>query len=460
MRYPFQPHGIRATCLAIAAAFTFLAASPAIQAQQAAAFAAGEPVRQIVAQLQKSIEQIISDLEGTYSRSAFDTRTDLIALIQQLQLSADATSGKTFGELDKLQQHTFANIQSALFQWNAGNRASLAQLSDDLNQLNSALATLPLANTWPRVLRYTPSFIVGTKMGRPFSVSIIGSWLGSGTPTLQFGTRECILTTKVEFQLQFSCQLPTAPPPATKPITDITGKLTVQYRNRGLIDSLKEFFGFGQTRTYYLGIAVISPFLATYSGAAIVSARQLTTKARNGSCIHHNDHCAGSFPLTCGFTATSGWQIDPNSIHAQATSVSKNSHFDGVFDVTTNGFQVRGTVANSGECKQICVPVAGCTTVAHDGRGQITSYESWLDTKWITRDTTVSIPPGNLYWGDDVTIALPRGASGITLTLQRVDGHTDVITKSGQKGWITAEFRQDQNLLILHPLAPQDALAQ
>lgn len=427
--------------------------------QAAAAFAAGESATTIISQLQSSLTQVLRELEGVYSKSAFDTRTHVVALIQQLQLSSEALEGKTFGDLNNTQQQLFSNVQLVLNSWNSGNKHALDNVNNIVTNLNSVLATLPLANTWPRVTGYAPSFVVQGEGPSAVDIRIFGSWLGEGSPTLLFVGRSCDRTEKTESELGFRCAIPSiGNPRAFSAPRPLSGELTVAYRHAGIWDSLKAMLGFEKTRNYDIGLSGIPPELGTYGGNASVVQSVPQVQPRSESCSHHNDHCQGPYTLTCNETATQGWEIDQNSVNAQVGSKSDDSHFDGVYDKTTNGFQLRATVVNSGSCGPK-VPFTD-QHVPDDGRGQVTLGVTWLERRTASTSTTVPIQGGALLWGTQAVVSLPVGSSSVTVTVKRADGRSDIVTGTGHYGWIDAEFRPDSRTLVLRPLAPGDALSE
>ncbi len=89
---------------------------------------------------------------------------------------------------------------------------------------------------------------------------------------------------------------------------------------------------------------------------------------RDFSKSHRNPHCKETATLiNWHVQAREGWSIIAESIVPQVPSKSKNSSFQGVRDISPDGFYLYATVSNNGEC----VHVLG-KRVTKDARGSIT----------------------------------------------------------------------------------------
>ena len=89
-----------------------------------------------------------------------------------------------------------------------------------------------------------------------------------------------------------------------------------------------------------------------------------------------NDHCAGPKDVRWPVRAEEGWEIDVTSINVTATSVSSESSYSGVENVTKDGFDIVGRIVNSGSC----ISAFG-TVIARDGRGSLRVYGSYRETR-------------------------------------------------------------------------------
>ncbi len=417
------------------------------------ALATGQAVSTIIGSMEDALQQIIRDLEGAYSRSAFETRSHAIALLQQLQLSSEALVGKTFGELNATQQRFFTDTKLTLDEWHKGNKRALDKLQDVVNDANSVLATLPLSKTWPRVTRYAPTFTVVDPSAKTVAIMVRGSFLGEGDPTLAFGKSICTRDAKTEEALRFTCDRAVLGNPSK--LKAVSGKLTVEQRPDGFFETIGSFVGLGKKRTYDIGISVLPSVLGHFDGVAKASVEKEVTETRTESCSRHNGHCEGAYSLNCNITARSGWAIDVNSVSAVATNRSENSRFNGVFDKTTNGFQLRATVRNRGACGP---RLPGGARAGVDARGMIALRTTFTERQTQATPTETIIPKGTLQWGQEIAIPLPERVDGVVVNVRRVDGQTQVVTGTATDGWVQAEFRPELRVVVLRARKPEDVL--
>lgn len=79
-----------------------------------------------------------------------------------------------------------------------------------------------------------------------------------------------------------------------------------------------------------------------------------------------NDHCQGPRTVRWPVDAAEGWSIDVTSVNVRPTVVSSRSTYNGIEDLTEDGFTIVGRIVNRGNC----VRVFG-ETIARDGRGTL-----------------------------------------------------------------------------------------
>lgn len=102
------------------------------------------------------------------------------------------------------------------------------------------------------------------------------------------------------------------------------------------------------------------------------------TKERNFSFSRRNNHCSGSHNVRWHVKATPGWEIDIHSIEDEVTVKSSRSNYDGVVDMTKDGFFITGRVINSGDCIR-----AFGKTIAKDGRGSLHVKGTYIETRMV-----------------------------------------------------------------------------
>ena len=93
----------------------------------------------------------------------------------------------------------------------------------------------------------------------------------------------------------------------------------------------------------------------------------IETISRTFEDSHRNGRCQQrASNINWRVDATDGWTINAESITPTVTGRSVNSAFEGIHNVSPQGFNVTGTVSNNGSC----VRLFG-STIAYDARGSL-----------------------------------------------------------------------------------------
>ena len=90
------------------------------------------------------------------------------------------------------------------------------------------------------------------------------------------------------------------------------------------------------------------------------------TRERHYARGETNDHCQGARTVRWRVDATDGWSIVEESINIGPTVESTESTYNGVQEVSENGFTVVGRIVNHGSCVRLFGE-----TVARDARGTL-----------------------------------------------------------------------------------------
>ena len=129
-----------------------------------------------------------------------------------------------------------------------------------------------------------------------------------------------------------------------------------------------------------LGVARSTEISNNPQNSAVTGSQGTATlaKSRNRTFSFEriNDHCAGPDDITWHVVADDGWKIDVTSIEAEVFSRGKKSSFSGLEDVTSEGFTLKGRLANHGSCIKLFGQI-----VARDGRGSLRVDGSYTERR-------------------------------------------------------------------------------
>lgn len=412
-----------------------------VQAQPGS-IAGSAVVGTLVDSLEQSVASTIQRIDDTVSNNSFRTRQHLEILLSQLDSIADNQRDKTFSQLDQTQQAAFLNIKNSIEQLARLERVTANDAQKTSLTVGTAIGNLPLGNTVPRVIDYSPSYVLASRPGVApgIVVSISGMLLGEGVPKLVMNDRDCEILSKTETALQFNCAAENWGAPDT--VKNISGQLTV-YQKNGFFRSL-----FGKSsipRIYKLVVFAVPMSMGSYSLTAVKKVGKSRTNQRTQEFASHNDHCAGSREILFPFNGTPGWLIDPASIKVNC-SASQASRCDGLRNIATTSFGYMGRVVNYGTC----APRIFGQRAYVDARGAVFGSVGWVETQPYDELVTEDMGGGTLEWDKAVRIPLQAGTQSVSLTVKQIDGKSVIVTSDdlGQS-WYTVKFdRQSQFLLV------------
>lgn len=199
----------------------------------------------------------------------------------------------------------------------------------------------------PKVTDYGPTYVVSGETDRPGfqDVTVSGVLLGAGRPALRMQGANCTLETKIDTSVKFSC--PSNNWSAANKVAIVSGDLTL-YEKPGFFGSL-----FGKRpapATYKISVSVVPKMLGRYSVTATVTTMITTPHNRSQPYDDKNSHCSGGHDREFTFNVQDPtWVIDQQSIQPNCNA-SNSSTCQGVADVTTKSFGIRGHIENSGTC--------------------------------------------------------------------------------------------------------------
>jgi hypothetical protein len=406
----------------------------------------------LVSQIKTGLEEIINQTETAYSRQAFDTRTHAIVVLQQVDTVASDIVGKAFRDANDTQKRFFVQATALLDKWNKGNHDILKELDNVSNTMEEAVSRLPSADKTPLIKAYYPSFLVPTLSGPTFSLSISGTRIGTGDPSLQFGKVRCERFSKTDRQIQFRCPASVFGTPAR--LRGESGILEIE-APQGFWDVV--LFQHHMMK-YDIGVVAVPSELGRYNVVAVVPQSKIETQDRKYELDYTNPHCSGAHDIAVPQNASEGWKIVETSVQVTPTSVSSGCSGPSVDGVSSTGFLVTGKAVNSGNCVTVHVPFDGSQTISYDGRGWVKGIITWKEQRTTVKDGTVDVARGSLSWGSDVAIQLPPDAKGFVVTVLRIDGTQQVAVGAGNFDRYSVRYAgADTHTVVISPKSVNEA---
>lgn len=396
-----------------------------------------------------AINDIIDNLDASVTRNSFAMRQYLILLMQNIDIVSANITKNSFGELNNTQKDFFNKLNFTISKWNEGTEITIGSVNDTLKMVNDITARLPGADKTPRVISYTPAYVIN---GEDTKVSIEGTLIGDGNPTLYFDNIACGRLTKDDYHIVFDC--PGKIFSSSDEIKGKSGKLK-------LFSSQKKwvfFPGDEKIYNYDLGIYIIPEVMGSYKIDAIVENKIKETRQRTESFDHKNPHCESSqkkITWTVNADIAGGWKIDPTSVKPKVNHRGKKSYFNGVFDKTESGFQLRAVAQNHGKCT-----LGGLLggLLGKDARGGIGVSVTFNEYKYDTLQETISIESGTLKRNEEKIIKLPKNHIRPIIEITQMNNSKLVANGKLNEKWFDIVYDSGGGLVMIKPKSLDKAL--
>jgi hypothetical protein len=227
---------------------------------------AGQGIAAIVGQNRVAAIAVIRAAAGAFGRDAFTARQNAEILLTQLDLAGAGLKGKRFNHLSDVQRTFVVGTRNALDDMRHSARYSARKARMLTAQADSLLATIPDASDAPRVLDFSPRYLVASRRDATVDVTIEGSSLAGGDPTLSVEGKPCERTAKEDDQLVFRCDV-VAMADGTQ-LTYAVMRLAT-FRGRSWWDGALDVFREAPAPTRYeIGIAVVPRVMGRFAADA------------------------------------------------------------------------------------------------------------------------------------------------------------------------------------------------
>lgn len=441
----------RCTALMLAMALVLASAANSAHSQTGLeVFAAGQTVNSIIDRLKGSANEVIHNAGTEFGNGAFATRQNAEILIQQLNAMMIEFEGKTFRDLDAAQQRFFVNTRNTLEQMKRATKYSVAQAEGLVAQADNMLGTLPGANKTARVTGFSPRYVVASAKSAPITVTVNGSWLGSGEPTLSLNRRACERLQKTEPKLIFSCLMPSV---SGKQVAYQKLHLTTVDRPSFWERVLSWFGSEPDKRPYELAIAVVPQTLGSFSAEVRTKAAKIEEAPRTETVYSANEHCQGTRTYAWTINAREGWRIkDRPTTQLLGDSDAVD---EGVQDWSPTGFRLRGQAKNNGQCIDLVLEKV------RDGRGHVRIQANWIEFRSVDDEANAPLQIGDIFWGKERSIRLPDSTTFVAIQSELLNGQRCAGSSLDQAdcAWYGLSIDVPNRLLIIRPKDVDEALA-
>jgi hypothetical protein len=400
--------------------------------------AATASISSLITQIINGLSELISEAEASATTTGFAFATSANILLQNMEVLGKELSGQVFKDLNSTQQ---ATLQNTLLVIDRANRDIASQV-DAINTLTASvgqeISRIPGVSKRPLLVSYTPSYVLNKDDS--YDLRLRGSLLNSDRSTLYFGSTPCTLVTSIETEVRFSCPA-TAFDAATNKWS--TGLL--------VLEKPKAWWKFWESREEYrykLGMMVVQREMGDYRLRRYENSTVTTRVSRKQENEAGNGHCQGDRHPVWTYNPAANCKVEETTVSVEHRT-SANSRYDGVINLSANGFQVRGVVSNSGDC--------GPHEVWVDARGKLWVRAHWTDLCPTVKENELPEESGTLSWTEEKAFQLPSESSKFLLEIKQKDGSVKVFDKAGASSWFTLEYDPNSKVVMFKPRLVADA---
>ncbi len=172
---------------------------------------------------------------------------------------------------------------------------------------------------------------------------------------------------------------------------------------------------------------------------ARVKGKEVQQRELTRSFQETNNHCANNRDVKWQVQADEGWTIDTASVATKIDSITSNSSFIGITDLSSKGFSLSGVLRNNGECIRLFEQ-----TIAKDGRGWLGVSATYKERKVSDSVQIVPIYKGTALPGIQILQQLPENTQEFTVFLE--DNNGNVISQTGPGSTGQLRVQRDETL--------------
>lgn len=400
--------------------------------------AATATVGSLVTQITNGLSELISEAEASATTTGFAFATSANILLQNMEVLGKELSGKVFSDLNTTQQATFQNALQVIDRASRDLDSQVESVNTLVLSVGQEISRIPGISERPLLTSYTPSYMLNKDDSYDFRLR--GSLLNSERSSLYFGKTPCTLVSSVETEVRFSC------PAAAFDATDnrwSTGLLTL-YKPQ----PWWKFWAAPEEYKYKLGLMVVQKDMGEYRLRLYEKRTDITRVPRQAENVEGNGHCSGDKHPVWTYNPAANCKVEVTTVSADHEATA-NSRFNGIINLSDNGFQVRGVVSNKGDC--------GPRGAWKDARGKLWVRVKWTDLCPTVREYELPEASGTLSWTEEKAFQLPEGTHKFLLEIRQKDGSVKVFDKAGPSDWFSVEYDPNSKVVMLKPRLIADA---
>ena len=420
-------------------------------AEPASVIAGSTLISGLIADLEESSRVLMEQLDNRVSARAFQFRSELVFLQDELALSAKETLGMTFEGLSDQQRLFFTSADRRIKQIEEMLVTGTDALDDLASTGESVVAQFPFTKETPRVRKSSPLYLASGSQKDKVRVLVGGSFLNHGTAELLVNNTQCDLYGQTQTEVSFSCDARLFKT-SDGDIRHITGMLRVS-DEQSFFDWLSNLFT-SETASRYFRIPfnVVPETMGKFPLEYTVRENAEEYADRDGTWGRTNDHCKGRQDFHYNFGPSGpGWEIDVQSVRTSVGCNRRGGH--AVRNLSVAGFQIHSWSSNSGRCEKILGSV-----VAKDGRGCHSGSVSWRERRIIEDTSTTTAAEGELSWGQDQVFQIPENFVSFTLSVEQIDGTTTIRNEASAAPWFDITRDAHSTSLVISPVSLEKAL--
>lgn len=433
-----------------------LACPSATAADPVTTLAGGVAVTNTVDSIKSSIIELIRQLESSIGVSSFRTRQDLAFLLGELDYFANQHRDKIVRDLSKTEKDFLTDARNLVIVTSKEAQGSIREAGKVTETLESGIASLPFADSSPRVRRSTPEYVLNEANREKITLAVSGNLFGNAeNAEMKVGDAVCSEVGKTDTMLTFLC--PGKSFRAGKAIGSASANLTFFIDEPWYVDFWKWLTGGQQqTKKYQILTYVIPEVMGSFSLLGIVDEdveiNEDVTRVMEAS----NEHCDGE--RTHGpfrFSPKAGWKMRPQTVRVgDEFSGNRERSYQGPFELTETGFYYNIKLQNGGSCSPSIFGIR-----SKDARAWAGWRVHWTEFTTEVREKPAEAITGALKWGQDLSIELPPRTRRFTLTVNQLDGERKVITSDDDSPeWFTTQTDSTRRTLVIKPRTLADAL--
>lgn len=393
-------------------------------------------VDRAIQSIRNGLSEIISQAETSASVVAFGVAADSNYLLQNFESVAANLIDKSASQMNTSQRNFLERVYYIAVEADRSSEDFSQMLSETVSQTGAELSRIPGVSNRPFVYRSSPNFFINDDAG--VYVTFIGSLL-NGENSLRFGAVTCETAGFTENSLRFWCPQSVF---EGEEVSRFNGSLELKRPNR--------FFNWNNSvYNYDIQVNSIPRILGNYT--MHISERRLVNDPvpRDQSNTHRNNHCSGARNVAWSYRPADKCVVDVRSVGFRNRNVSSNSSLEGIINLSSSGFQVRGVVRNNGICGPFGVP--------RDARGSISVHLTWNDICERADESELEPVSGDIFWGEHISFTLPKDYTKFILTVRQANGEVIVINETASTPWFQTTFDPAQKTLILRPRSIEEA---